>query len=159
MCAAERTRTLDRIFDVAPDAGGGWTAWALAFGRLLDRLADEATHCVVITQEPNERYAQLMLGHGRVHIEASSNEYLTGDFRLSRAEENELRTLGFSPPDEVIDGFPVNWWIERPFTTGSLVAELVATTLVAVMAFDGREPVHVNVFGADHPCVSCAWDR
>jgi hypothetical protein len=152
-------RTLNRIFDVAPDAGGGWPAWALALGRLLDRLAGEPTHCVVITQESNERYVQLMLGHRRIHVEASSNEYLHGDFRLSPGDEDVLRSLGFSPPDEAIDGFPVNWWIERLFSTGPLIAELVTTALVAVMAFDGRDPVHLNVFGADHPCEVCAWDR
>jgi hypothetical protein len=158
-CDAERKRTLDRTVAVATDAGGGWPTWALAFGRLLDRLADEPTHCVVITQECNERYAQLMVGHRRVRIEASSNEYLSGDFRLSWSDEDLLSTLGFRPPAEALDGFPNNWWIERPYCTGSLVAELVVTTLVAVMAFAGCDPVHVKVFGADHPCASCAWGR
>jgi hypothetical protein len=115
-CPIEREVTRDRRFDIAPDAGGGWPAWSQAMGRLLDQLAGGPTHFVVITQEPNHRYVQLMVGHRRVHIEASSNAYLRGDFRLSPSEEELLQTLGFRPPEESFDGFPDNWWVERPFT-------------------------------------------
>jgi hypothetical protein len=126
---------------------------------MLDRLGSGPTHCVVLTQPPNLRYVQLMIGHRHVHVEASSNRYMVGDFRLSPREETLLQTLGFRPPSEAFDGFPENSWLERPFTWGLLVAELVTSALLAVMAFDGRDPVHVDVFGADHPCVGCAWDR
>ena len=81
-CAAERLRTEERTYSIAPQAGGGWTSWSGAFTRFLVRFATLPTHCFVITQAPNQRYVQLMLGHGHACVEASSNEYLQGDFRL-----------------------------------------------------------------------------
>ena len=44
-----------------------------------------------------------VLGHGHAHLEASSNAYLEGDFRLGESEEQTLTTLGFRHTDTLGD--------------------------------------------------------
>jgi hypothetical protein len=157
-CERDRERTIERRFAIAPAAGGGTVAWATAFARLLIRLLALPTHCVVITQDPNQRYVQLMLGDGHARVEASSNHYLDGDFRLGATEERHLRALGFASPDELGDTWrPRNWWFEPEHTDPVHVADVLAHTMIAVMCFDERLPITVVVFGDEHPCEACAW--
>ena len=115
-CLAERSRTETVTYSIAPRAGGGWAAWGAALTALLVRLTAAPTHCAIIDQRPNERYLQLMLGHGHARIEASGNGYLTGDFRLGESEERVLAGLGFRRPStaDPDDDFPENWWIDQP---------------------------------------------
>jgi hypothetical protein len=158
-CEADRVLTADRTFEIAPDAGGGWTSWARALTRLFTSLAARPTHCLVITQEPNQRYVQLAIGHGNVRLEASSNTYLTGDFRLSPADEERLLRVGFrSPWDEVEHEYarPKNWWLEEPIGHPIWITELVTHTLISIMAFDSRYPATITMFGADTPCKACS---
>ena len=163
-CGFERDGAAPRTFEVAPDSGGGWTSWAVALGRLLTRLVDRPTQYVVITQEHNQRYVQLALGHGNVRVEATSNIYLKGDFRLSAAEEERLGALGFrSPWDDVEleDAEPENWWFEELSVGGDarpvLIAERVVSTMTTVSAFDSRYPVTITMFGHDDACKESAW--
>jgi hypothetical protein len=157
-CELARERTIERHFEIAPAAGGGTVAWAIAFGRLLMRLLALPTHCVVITQEPNQRYVQLILGDGHARVEASSNHYLDGDFRLGASEERHLRALGFNPPEELDDeGWPRNWWFASDHADPAQIADVLAHTAIAVMCFDERVPITINVFGADNPCETCSW--
>lgn len=157
-CETESERTIERNFSVAPAAGGGWTSWMTALARLFADLAPLPTHCIVITQDPNQRYVQLMAGHRHMRLEASSNHYLQGDFRLSPREESHLERLGFRRPDhpDAVDRFPANWWIERG-AAPTAVADLLVHVMAAVMGFDDRFPVHVAVFGAASPCRACSW--
>jgi hypothetical protein len=157
-CDAARDRTLDQQrFEVAPAPGGGWVAWAVSFGRLLARLIDLPTHCVVVTQRPNQRYVQVMLGDGRAHLEASGNEFLEGDFRLGETEHEHLHALGFDAPDEGAPDSVPNWWMDHPDADPFAVADLLTHTMVAVMGFDDGWPVTIELFGADQPCAVCAW--
>ena len=159
-CAVEVTRTETRTYSVAPRDGGGWSAWTAALTRLLTRLATGPAHCVVVTQEPNQRYVQLMLGHGHAHLEASSNAYLEGDFRLGESEEQMLTTLGFEHPDTLGDdrGLPENWWSDHDVADPERIARTVTTALLGVMGFDECWPVTISVFGADSPCEACFWE-
>jgi T3SS (YopN, CesT) and YbjN peptide-binding chaperone 3 len=159
-CAVEATRTTSRTYSVAPADGGGWPAWTAAFTRLLGRLAVGPTHCVVVTQEPNQRYVQMMLGHGHAHLEASSNAYLVGDFRLAESDEAALADLGFLHPDDLADdsGLPENWWIDHDVADPTHIAQLLTATVRNVMAFDEHWPVTIDVFGADSPCEVCFWE-
>ena len=158
-CEAERALTSAQSFTVAPATGGGWPAWTSAFTRLLVRLAVEPTHCVVVTQEPNPRYVQLMVGHGHAHVEASSNTYLEGDFQLSPTEERLLEQLGFQHPDRLDpeSTFPENWWFDVDDADPVRLAEILAAAMIGVMAFDARWPLTIEVFGADSPCNACFW--
>lgn len=157
-CELDRERTVTRCFEVAPASGGGTAAWATAFGRLVSRLAALPTHCVVVTQHPNQRYVQLLVGHGRVHAEASSNRFLEGDFRLGPSEGEYLRILGFTAPSDAADPEgPCNWVFDRPAADPISVADVLAHTMVAVMCFDERHPVTIEVFGAAEPCEVCSW--
>ena len=159
-CAVEATRTETRTYTVAPRDGGGWPAWTAALARLLVRLTVAPAHCLIVTQQPNERYVQLMLGHGHAHLEASSNEYLLGDFRLGASDEAALASLGFRHPEELGDhsGLPENWWIDHHVADPVRITQLLSTTLQSVMGFDERWPVTIEVFGADSPCEACFWE-
>lgn len=157
-CEVERTRTLPQHrFEVAPSAGGGWVAWGIAVGRLFARLITLPTHCIVITQEPNQRYVQAMIGDGHAHLEASSNHYLIGDFRLGEREVEHLHALGFCSPDDTKPGWPPNWWMDCPDADPFALADLLTHTMAGVMCFDDSWPVTIEVFGAEHPCAYCAW--
>ena len=159
-CAVEVTRTETGTYSVAPHDGGGWRAWTASFTRLLARLVVGPVHCLVITQEPNQRYVQVMLGHGHAHLEASSNAYLAGDFRLGESEEQVLTTLGFEHPSTLGDdrGLPENWWSDHDVADPVHIARLLSTTLQSVMAFEEHWPVSIDVFGADSPCEACFWE-
>jgi hypothetical protein len=158
-CAIEIARTETRTYSVAPGDGGGWPAWTAALTGLLTRLATGPTHCLVITQEPNQRYVQLMLGHGHAHVEASGNAYLVGDFRLGESEEQMLAHLGFQHPHTLDDrGLPENWWSDHDVADPAQIAETLTTALLGVMGFDERWPVTIDVFGADSPCEACFWE-
>lgn len=159
-CEVEVARTETRTYSVAPRDGGGWSAWTAALTRLLTRMATGPAHCVVITQEPNQRYVQLMLGHGHAHLEASSNTYLEGDFRLGETEKQTLATLGFEHPGTLGDDreLPENWWSDHDVADPVWIAQTVTTALLGVMGFDERWPVAIAVFGADSPCEACFWE-
>lgn len=161
-CDALADRLQRATFDVAPGAGGGWAAWRIALARLIGRLGAGPTHCVVVTQDPNQRYVQFLLGHGRVHAEVSSNHYLIGDFRLSAAEERRLRALGFEidPDDDHDDRFPHNWCRHvdlRGAGAAAAVATVIGHLVELIALFDEQLPVRVDVFGADTPCETCTW--
>jgi len=180
-CHVDTERTQHGTFDVAPAAGGGWGAWNVASRRLVERLAPDATHCVVITQDPNQRYVQFLIGHGRIRLEVSSNHYLQGDFRLSGSEERYLADLGFTLDDdepldtsedetaegetaegEIVDRtwdhtrFPRNWHLTGPVDPARTAA-IVTHLLEELGGFDPRWPITVAQFGADHPCRACTW--
>jgi hypothetical protein len=164
-CETDEPRTRTNTFEVAPAAGGGWGAWAAASRRLVERLATGPTHCVVITPDPNQRYVQFLIGHGRIRLEMSSNHYLLGDFRLSGAEERYLAGLGFSlddqdeHDDEHDDDdprFPQNWHVTEPVDPARTSA-IVVHLLEEVAGFDPRWPITVAQFGADRPCPACTW--
>ena len=159
-CEADAVRTRSDSYSVAPATGGGWPAWTAALVRMLTRMIDEPTHCITITQEPNERYVQLMVGHGHACVEASSNTYLTGDFRLGPSEEAVLRSFGFRHPDALDprDSVPRNWWFDENHADPILIAETLTATMIGVMCFDERWPITINLFGADTPCAACFWE-
>lgn len=157
-CAVDRERTRYEQFRVVPSRGGGWTTWAEAFARLVDRLAALPAHCLIVQQEPNQHYVQMMVGHGHAHIEVSSNHYLIGDFRLDAREESALAALGFAKPDPAGESeWPLNWWRNDEYADGEAIAGCVLAVLTTAVGFDERAPVTVDVFGADNPCESCFW--
>lgn len=158
-CDAERPLTRSATYTVTPAAGGGWPAWTAALTRLLVRFTFAPAHCIVVTQEPNQRYVQLMVGHGHAHVEASSNTYLAGDFRLDSTEERALAALGFEPPAGDPDKTsPDNWWFDADRADPEHIAGLLTATMIGVMGFDVGAPLTVETFGADSPCNACFWD-
>ena len=158
-CEVDSLRTRSDEYAIAPAHGGGWPAWAEAIARLLMRLVDEPAHCVLVTQPPNQRYLQLMIGHGHAHVEASGNHYLLGDFRLDECEERRLGVLGYEAPGtrESERRLPLNWWCDHERADPETIAGQVLATLTAVMGFDERYPVSVEIFGAESPCAACFW--
>lgn len=173
-----------RRFDVAPLAGGGWDAWAVALQRLLVRLVDGLTHCVIVSQGCGGRYVQWMIGHRRAHLEVSSNHYLDVHHQLTIGDERHLRTLGFSDPrgadrssgareleqpgddrpvevDEDDDArWPRNWLLDLDLGDDSAIARmagLVEHLVEDIALFDPRRSVTVEQFLAEHPCAHCSW--
>lgn len=154
---AELTRPDGEIgadrFVVAPLAGGGWTAWGVALARLLGRLADGPTQCVIASQHPGGRYVQWMIGHRWAYVEVSSNHYLTGDHRLGSSEERHLRSLGFRCAHD-----EANWSLEIELDGRSATGRLgtLLTHLSEDIAlFDPRRPITIEQFLAAHPCEVC----
>lgn len=160
-CNSDGARTQDRTYTLAPASGGGWPAWTAAFTRLLIRLVVEPTHCVIVTQEPNQRYVQLMIGHGHAHVEASGNTYLWGDFRLGPSEERLLDTLGFQHPDRLDPrhSLPQNWWFDDERADPCRIADVLTAAMIGVMAFDVHWPITISIFGASAPCAWCFWEQ
>lgn len=158
-CDPTRVEPPPAAFVVAPAAGGGWPAWTAALSRLVAGILDRSSHALVLTQEPNQRYAQLLVGHGRAHVEAASNQYLTGDFRLGPSEEAVLTSLGYRPAEDLdsVRGLPSNWWLDVAPADPLGVAELLMVTVVTVAGFDAAWPVTVSVFELEHPCAACTW--
>jgi hypothetical protein len=159
-CDVDAAHTGTASFSVSPASGGGWTAWTAALVRMFTRLRDQPAHCVVVTQEPNERYVQVMIGHGHAHVEASSNTYLAGDFRLGPSEEQLLRSFGFEHPDaaDPRSTLPQNWWFDEEHADPHSIAETLTATMIGVMCFDERWPITIDIFGADSPCAACFWE-
>ena len=160
-CEIDSARTESRTYTLVPAAGGGWPAWTAAFTRLLIRLVAEPTHCILVMQEPNQRYVQLMIGHGHAHVEAASNTYLLGDFRLGPSDERMLESLGFQHPDRLDPehSLPHNWWFDEDHADPRRIAVVLTAAMIDVMAFDARWPVTIEVFGAAAPCASCFWEE
>jgi hypothetical protein len=158
-CRSEQLRTKFRTFRVTPNAGGGWPAWRGSFRRFALAHVGGPSHCLVITQDPNQRYVQLILGHGGARVEVSSNFYLSGVYRLDRADEALLVRLGFRPRQELDpdEDRPKNWWLERHSADPVWLAGLVTEAVSRVAAFDPRQPVALEQFGKDRPCRICTW--
>lgn len=148
-------------FEVAPVAGGGWDAWSTALHRLLQRLTSGPTQCVVVSQGADGRYVQWMIGHDRVHVEVSSNHYLTGTHRLAAVEEQHLWRLGFrwvTPDDDT--GGPLNWVLEidlHDHLASARLAAMLTHLAEDVVLFDPRRPITIEQFLATHPCAWCTW--
>ena len=141
-------------FEVAPRAGGGWTAWGVALGRLLGRLAQGPTQCVSAAQGPGGRYVQWMIGHGRAYVEVSSNHFLMGHHRLTGSDERHLGLLGFSRVDE-----EANWSREIDlvgYGATSRLGVLLTHLVEDVALFDPLRPVTIEQFLAARPCGWCA---
>jgi hypothetical protein len=158
-CRSERIRTKFRTYSLTPDAGGGWPAWRGSFRRFAAAQIDGPSHCLVITQDPNQRYVQLIMGHGAARVEVASNFYLRGIYRLDRSDEALLTCLGFRPRQELDPGEdrPKNWWLERHPANPEWLAGLVTEAVSRVAAFDPRQPVTLEQFGKDDPCRVCTW--
>lgn len=78
--------------------------WSAALLRLLQRVGPEPTQVIIITQPLlNDRYVQLLVGHGIAHTEVGSNVYLMGDSRLSADQEELLALLGWQAPTSDVD--------------------------------------------------------
>ena len=94
-------------FELAPADGGGWEMWSAALLRLLQRVGHEPTRAIIISQPfLNDRYVQVMVGHGIANAEVGSNVYLTGDSRLSNDQEELLALIGWQEPASDISTFP-----------------------------------------------------
>jgi hypothetical protein len=158
-CRGEQLRTKIRMYSVSPNAGGGWPAWRGSFRRFAVAHLGRPSHCLVITQDPNQRYVQLIVGHGGARVEVSSNFYLRGIYRLDRSDEALLARLGFRPRQELDpdEDRPKNWWLERHSAGPEWLAVLVTEAVSRVVAFDPRQPVTVEQFGKDRPCRICTW--
>lgn len=159
-CDELADRVGSQSYSIAPARGGGWAAWTTAFARLLTRLVLEPTHCLVVTQEPNQRYVQMLLGHGHAHVEASGNRYLTGDHRLDATEERLLQSLGFRPAGELPPEStgPYNWWFDVDVADPVAIADVLTVAIRSVMRFDQRYPITIEVFGAAAVCEFCFWE-
>lgn len=78
-------------YAVTPAAGGGWLGWGAALTRLLRKIGQNSTQVLIIEQRRHTaRDAQLLVGHGQAHAEASSNVCLPDDSHLCSEEENLL---------------------------------------------------------------------
>lgn len=142
-------------FDVAPRAGGGWGAWGVALGRLLARLADGPTQCVIASQDADGRYVQWMIGHRWAYVEVSSNHHLRGLHRLGTTEERQLRNLGFRRHEETS-----NWSLEidlRGPREPARLAVLLTHLAEDVALFDQRRRVTIEQFLAAQPCAACTF--
>ncbi len=151
----------EHCFAVAPAKGGGWEVWSAALLRLLQRIGHQPTQAVIISQpDVNDRYAQVLIGHGVAHAEVGSNVYLTGESVLSVDHEELLSLLGWLGPEWNIDApgeMPANWHL--PLVDGDwlYLVETLASTMVGILGFVEQLPVEVRSFGADNPCRKCSW--
>ncbi len=150
-----------QTFDVAPADGGGWSMWSAALLRLLRRVGSEPTRVIIITQPLlNDRYVQVLIGHGIAHAEVGSNVYLMGDSRLSADQEELLTLLGWQPPTSDVDDsddMPANWTLPLVRGDWGHLTEMFASTIIGILGFSEHLPVEVHSFGADHPCRDCSW--
>jgi hypothetical protein len=152
-CDNERAATVDAAIEMLPAHGrDAWRGWTLALAALLDDLSGGPVHVLLLTQAGRERYVEVVIGHGSVRVEASSNAHLRRD-RLSAEDERRLAALGYHRPERTT----TRWWLEEAVGLPEQVAELVAHTLVAILGFDAGAPLGVDRFGADRPCRSCSW--
>jgi hypothetical protein len=115
---------------------------------------------VVIVEQPdtNGRYVQLLIGHGRALVEASSNDYLLDESRLTADHEELLGLLGWqwegTDADEP-DGEPANWTLPEVRADSPDLVEILLATIVGVFGFDEHTPVQVRTFMVDDPCRDC----
>jgi hypothetical protein len=148
-------------FEVVPADGGGWSMWSAALLRLLQRVGQEPTRVIIITQLLlNDRYVQALIGHGIAHSEVGSNVYLTGESRLSADQEELLALLGWRAPVSDVDvpgGMPANWTLPLVRGDWQHLTEMFAGTMIGVLGFSELLPVEVRSFGADNPCRDCSW--
>jgi hypothetical protein len=152
-CADERAATVDAAIEMFPAHGrDAWRGWTAELAALIGDLAGGPVHVLLLTQQGTERHVEVVVGHGSVRVEASSNAHLRGD-RLSADDERRLAALGYHRPDRTTP----RWWIEEAVGLPEQVAELVAHTLIAIFGFDAAAPLGVDRFGADRPCRSCSW--
>jgi hypothetical protein len=106
-------------------------------------------------QRHTGRYVQLLVGHGFARIEVTGNAYLEGVDRLDADDVVFLESIGFHRPDEHVDR-PFNWWRVDSVPDADVLADTVTDLVRAASLFEDRQPVLVEVFGADAPCAACA---
>lgn len=162
VCAQlKREGPADRNYTVMPAVGGGWTMWSAALVRLLRRIGHDPTQAMIISQPGrNDRYVQLLIGHGLAHAEVSSNAYLTGDSRLSEDQEDLLARLGWIQPPAKRAGRrarPTNWTLPLVRGDWQYLVEMFLATIVGVFDFSDLLPVEIRGFLADQPCAKCSW--
>jgi hypothetical protein len=149
-------------FVVTPAGGGGWDRWAAALLRMFRRIGGEPTQAVVINQDTlTDRYAQVLIGHGIAHAEASSNLYLIGESRLSAEHEDLLGRLGWLAPlsdDDDPDEMPANWHVPLVHGDWQYLVEMIIATIAGVFGFDAQVPIEVRSFQIANPCRRCSWD-
>lgn len=151
----------EREYTLVPADGGGWTAWSAALLRLVRRMAGQPTQALVVTQPAlTGRYVQALVGHGTAFVEASSNDHLEGDSRLTADHEELLRLLAWEWPE--IDGddpdvHPSNWSLPIVRGDWEFVAEMLSATLIGVFGFSQYLPITVRTFLCDSPCRACSW--
>jgi hypothetical protein len=151
----------EQVFAVAPADGGGWQEWSAALLRLVERIGDEPTKALIVTQEAfTQRYVQVMIGHGIAHTEASSNVYLDGDSVLTDEHEELLDMLAWQPPSLDHDEpsrLPANWSLPLIHGNWPFLVEMLMAVIVGVFGFSEHVPIEVRTFGVDEPCRSCSW--
>jgi hypothetical protein len=149
-CEHDRALTQDAELVLEPDARA-WRGWTGGLEALLAGLADGPAHSLILTQPRHARWVELLVGHGQLRVDVSSNTTLRGDDRLSAEEEHRLARLRFQRPAVG----RTTWRLEEPIALVARSTELVSHVLVAILGLDARAPLHVDRFGADHPCAAC----
>jgi len=128
---------------------------------MFDRLGSQPTRAVIIEQTAiTDRYAQVLIGHGIAHADASSNVYLLGDSRLTAEHEELLGALGWLPPDSDVDDpdeMPANWHLPLIHGDWQYLVEMIVATVVGVFGFEQGAPVEIRSFTAENPCRACSW--
>jgi len=143
---------------IVPARIGGWVAWSATLVGLLHDIAKEPTRVVIIEQpHRNERYVQMLIGHGRAHVEASSNEFLSGTSALSGVDERLLALLGWNAPHTGAGTPSPNWSLPLVEGDWQNLVETITATVVGIFGFSEQLPVEFSIFGADHPCSECSW--
>lgn len=102
-----------------------------------------------------QRYVELLIGHGKAYVEASSNGYLLGEHRLSAADEELLVAIGWIAPKTDVDDperFAANWTLPLVVGDWDALVEVLLAAITCVFGFDEQVPVEMRSFPADHPC-------
>ena len=162
VCTAIRARGgREQNFIVTPLDGGGWQAWNAALLRLFQRIGSEPTRALILSQPLlNDRYAQVLVGHGIAHPECSSNVYLIGASMLSDEQHELLDMLGWTAPASDVDDpgeLPSNWTLPHVRGDWAYLVDMLMATAIGVFGFQENLPVELRSFHAENPCARCSW--
>lgn len=141
-----------------PSRIGGWVQWSALLLQLLHDIGNEPTRVVIIEQpHRNDRYVQMLVGHGFARVEASSNQFLQGTSRLSGVDERLLTLLGWQAPNTAARTPSPNWTLPLVEADWQNLVETITATVVGIFGFSEQLPVQWSIFAADHPCHDCSW--
>lgn len=133
-------------FDLDRATGRAWTRFQARLAVHVAEMGADDTLVVSVESADEDEigpYVQFLADEVGIHMEASSNEYLTGPHRLTPEAEAELAELGFTPPSSP-------WSVEPDpegltnFVLAGARSDADRLAVVAVRALR-------RVFGVPHP--------
>lgn len=145
-------------FDLDRATGRAWSQFQARLGVHLAEMGDDDALVVSVESADEDEtgpYVQFLATDAGIHMEASSNQYLTGPHRLSARAEVELADLGLAPPtcapgEEPAEGGSANHFVLAERSD----ADRLAVTAVRVLrrVFDVPHPAFLeadDLFGDD----------